>query len=162
VILGLEKGYTVADTNNLAGLDATQSVSALGLRWAALRGMLTSPLIMTEDQRPLREELLREIGTIEQDFSALPSRNTMEIWAKIDIAKSALQERAPAEQAWLVDLLSSVQGDLQAFQPNLPSKPQAGPTGPTGRSTANLTRSQSSRPEDNATPATEGGASSAA
>lgn len=121
--------------------------------------MLTSPLIMTEDQRPLREELLREIGTIEQDFSALPSRNTMEIWAKIDIAKSALQERAPEEQAWLIDLLSSVQGDLQAFQPNLPSKPQAGPT---GRSTANLTRSQSSRPEDNAAPATEGGASSAA
>ena len=69
----------------MSGLDGTQSVSALGLRWAALRGMLNSPLIMVEEQRSLRDELLRELSTIEQDFSDLPSRNTMEVSAKLDI-----------------------------------------------------------------------------
>ena len=129
----------LADTKNLADLDGSQSVSALGLRWAALRGMLASPLIMTEDQRPLREELLRELANIEQDFSMLPSRNAMEISAKIDIAKSALQERSRTEQSWLVELLESIQSDLQSVQ----AKPVSA-----ARPTANLTRSNAPRPDD--------------
>ncbi|GEO14740.1 hypothetical protein MAE02_24360 [Microvirga aerophila] len=115
-------------------------MSALGLRWAALRGMLTSPLILIEEQRPLREELLRELGSIEQDFVALQSRNPMEISAKIDIAKSAIREGLQAGQPWLLNLLESIQSDLQAAN----ARPTAAPA---GRPTTNLVRSQQQRPE---------------
>jgi hypothetical protein len=104
----------VAEPKNLAELDGSQSVSALGLRWAALRGMLASPLILSEEQRSLREELLRELGHIEQNFVALQSRNAMEISAKIDIAKSALHEGLQSGQTWLISLLESIQTDLHA------------------------------------------------
>lgn len=147
----------MADTNNLAGLDATQTVSALGLRWAALRGMLTSPLITAEDQRALRDELVRELGTIEQDFSRLPSRSTMEISAKVDIAKTALHERLTADNAWLVELLGSIQADLHAVHAK-----SAPPPAHQGRSTANLTRSHTARPDESTNPAPEADASSAA
>ena len=103
ILSSRKKEMIVAETQNLSGLDGTQSVSALGLRWAALRGMLNSPLITTDDQRSLREELLRELAAIEQDFGDLPSRNTMEISAKLDIAKSALRERIQTGETWLVD-----------------------------------------------------------
>jgi hypothetical protein len=117
-------------------------VSALGLRWAALRGMLTSPLILIEEQRPLREELLRELGSIEQDFVSLQSRNPMEISAKIDIAKSAIREGLQAGQPWLLNLLESIQSDLQAAN----ARPAA-TAAPAGRPTTNLVRSQQQRPE---------------
>jgi len=131
----------VAEPKNLAGLEGSQSVSALGLRWAALRGMLTSPLIMVEEQRGLREELLRELGSIEQEFVALPSRNTMEISAKLDIAKSAVRDGLQAGQTWLIDLLDSIQTDLHLTN----AKPSA-PT--TNRPTTNLVRAQhQQRPE---------------
>jgi len=132
----------VAEPKHIAGLDGSQSVSALGLRWAALRGMLTSPLIMADEQRGLREELLRELGTIEQDFVSLQSRNTMEISAKIDIAKSAVRDGLQAGQNWLVDLLDSIQTDLHLTN----AKPAA--TGP-ARPTTNLVRAQPHRPENN-------------
>ena len=148
----------MAESPNLSGLDGTQSVSALGLRWAALRGMLNSPLIMADDQRPLRDELLRELGTLEQDFSDLPSRNTMEISAKIDIAKSALRERVQNGETWLIDLLDSIQADLHSVAPRA-----AAAAAPANRSPANLSRPQQ-RSEDTATTATstEAGTSSAA
>jgi hypothetical protein len=112
ILISCAKDDAVAEPKNLAELDGTQSVSALGLRWAALRGMLASPLILTDDQRPLREELLRELGNIEQNFVSLQSRNPMEISAKIDIAKSALREGLQAGQPWLINLLESIQADL--------------------------------------------------
>lgn len=146
----------MAEPKNLAGLEGTQTVSALGLRWAALRGMLSSPLITVEDQRPLRDELLREIGAIEQDFSTLQSRNAMEISAKIDIAKSALQEGLQAGQPWLLGLLDSIQADLHAINSKASS-------GAASRPITNLTRAQQQRPDENATPAgAEAGSSSAA
>jgi len=135
----------VAESQNLSGLDGTQSVSALGLRWAALRGMLNSPLIMVEDQRSLRDELLRELAAIEQDFSDLPSRNTMEISAKLDIAKSALRERVQNGENWLVDLIDSIQADLHSVHAKAPPA-QAAPSG--GRSPANLSRPQQQRSEE--------------
>jgi hypothetical protein len=142
----VKKDNAVAEPKNLAGLEGSQSVSALGLRWAALRGMLTSPLIMVEEQRGLREELLRELGSIEQDFVALPSRNAMEISAKLDIAKSAVRDGLQAGHNWLVDLLDSIQTDL-----HLTNAKPAAPT--TSRPTANLVRAQQ-RPEGSAgTPA---------
>jgi hypothetical protein len=124
----------------MAGLEGSQSVSALGLRWAALRGMLTSPLIMVEEQRGLREELLRELGSIEQEFVALPSRNSMEISAKLDIAKSAVRDGLQAGHNWLVDLLDSIQTDLHLTNAK-PSNPS------TNRPTANLVRAQHQQPQ---------------
>lgn len=145
----------MAEPKHMAGLEGSQSVSALGLRWAALRGMLTSPLIMVDEQRGLREELLRELGSIEQEFVALPSRNAMEISAKLDIAKSALREGLQAGHNWLVDLLDSIQTDLHLTNAK-PSAPAS------NRPTANLVRSQPhhqpQRPESNnpgSTPAQE-------
>lgn len=134
----------MAEPKNLSGLEGSQSVSALGLRWAALRGMLTSPLIMVEEQRPLREELLRELGSIEQDFVSLQSRSPMEISAKIDIAKSAVRDGLQAGQSWLIDLLESIQSDLHAAN--------ARPSATTGRPTTNLVRTQPPRNEGSATP----------
>ncbi|WP_114943238.1 hypothetical protein [Microvirga calopogonii] len=134
----------MADSQNFSGHDGTQSVSALGLRWAALRGMLNSPLITAEEQRPLRDELLRELSAIEQDFSDLPSRSTMEISAKLDIAKSALRERIQGGESWLVDLIESIQSDLHSVA----HKPSATPTATTGRSPANLSRPQQQRSDE--------------
>jgi hypothetical protein len=139
----------VAESQNLSGLDGTQSVSALGLRWAALRGMLSSPLINADEQRPLRDELLRELAAIEQDFSDLPSRTTTEISAKLDIAKSALRERIQGGESWLVDLIDSIQSDLHTVN----QKPSAA-TATTNRSPANLSRPQHQRSDDTSTSST--------
>ena len=128
----------VAESQHLSGLDGTQSVSALGLRWAALRGMLNSPLIMADEQRGLRDELLRELAAIEQDFSGLPSRTTMEISAKLDIARSALRERVQNGETWLADLIESIQADLHAVN----HKPAVSPSTTANRSPANLSRPQ--------------------
>lgn len=153
----------VAESQNLSGLDGTQSVSALGLRWAALRGMLNSPLIMADEQRPLRDELLRELAAIEQDFSELPSRTTTEISAKLDIAKSALRERIQSGETWLVDLIDSIQADLHAVN----QKPSAASPTTANRSPANLSRPQPQRSDDtgtssSATPSTSEAATSSA
>ncbi|WP_243369454.1 hypothetical protein [Microvirga solisilvae] len=103
----------MAENEKLAELSSTQSVSALGLRWAALRGMLNSPLITADEQRALRDELLVELTTVEQDFSTLQSRSPMEISAKVDIAKSALRDKIDSSELWMIDLLDSIQADLQ-------------------------------------------------
>jgi len=152
----------VAESQNMSGLEGTQSVSALGLRWAALRGMLNSPLITVEDQRPLRDELLRELAAIEKDFGDLHSRNTMEISAKLDIAKSALRERIQSSESWLLDLIDSIQSDLH----NVHAKAQSttSSTVSANRSPANLSRPQQQRPDETtpSTTSTEAATSSAA
>jgi hypothetical protein len=145
----------VAESQNLSGLDGTHSVSALGLRWAALRGMLNSPLIMADEQRPLRDELLRELAAIEQDFSDLPSRTTTEISAKLDIAKSALRERIQNGETWLVDLIDSIQSDLHTVTQRPSATATATATAPTtNRSPANLSRPQQQRSDDTSTSST--------
>lgn len=133
----------MAETQKLADLSSTQSVSALGLRWAALRGMLNSPLITAEEQRALRDELLVELATVEQDFSTLQSRNPMEISAKVDIAKSALRDKIDTSELWMIDLLESIQADLQNVA--VPSKNgQVQATRPP----VNLSRTHPHRAED--------------
>jgi len=134
----------VAETQKLSELSSTQSVSALGLRWAALRGMLNSPLIAAEDQRALRDELLVELATVEQDFSTLQSRNPMEISAKVDIAKSALRDKIDASELWMIDLLESIQADLQ----NVTAMPKNGSAQAT-RPPVNLSRTHPQRPDEN-------------
>ena len=133
----------MADTRNPAGLDSNPSVSALGLRWAALRGMLASPLIEADEQRGLRDELVRELQAIERDFTGLQARSAIEISAKIDVAKTALRDSGGEGLRWLVDLLDSVQTDLRAMQPNAPA----------GRPTAHLSRTFQARPEPAPAPA---------
>jgi hypothetical protein len=102
----------MADQKSASGHDAPASVSALGLRWAALRGMLSSPLIEAEDQRALRDELLRELQIIERDFAALPARNAVEMSAKLDVVKTVLRQSLEG-QGWIIRLLESVQTDLR-------------------------------------------------
>lgn len=137
----------MAENQKLAELSGTQSVSALGLRWAALRGMLNSPLITAEEQRALRDELLVELATLEQDFSTLPSRNPMEISAKVDIAKSALREKVDSSELWMIDLLDSIQADLQ----NIIAPVRAAQPGQAARPPVNLSRTHQARPEEGET-----------
>jgi len=120
--------------------------------------MLNSPLIMADEQRALREELLRELSAIEQDFSDLPSRTTMEISAKLDIARAALRERVQSGEAWLVELIESIQSDLHTVN----AKPSTATAQPTGRSPANLSRPQPQRPEDSSSSSTSSSSSSSA
>jgi hypothetical protein len=148
---------SVAESQKLAGLDGMASVSALGLRWAALRGMLNSPLILGEEQRGLRDELLHELNTVEQDFSVLQSRNPAEISAKVDIAKSALREKVQDSEMWMLDLLDSIQSDLQGLAAKSTNGVQ--PTRPP----VNLSRTHQSRPDEATAPASQdNGTSSAA
>ena len=127
----------MADNRNQSGHESPPSVSALGLRWAALRGMLGSPLIDADEQRGLREELLRELQAIEQDFAAVPARTAIEISAKIDVVKTGLRDSIADAPPWLVAVLNSVQSDLRTI----------GASTPTVRSPANLTRAFPPRQE---------------
>ena len=126
----------MADARNQSGLDGTPSISALGLRWAALRGMLASPLIEAEEQRGLRDELLRELQSIEQDFASVPARTAFEISAKVDVVRTALRDGVAESPHWLLALLESVQMDLRSTVSG----------GPAVRSQANLSRAFPPRP----------------
>jgi hypothetical protein len=127
----------MADQKNQPGTEGSSSVSALGLRWAALRGMLGSPLIEVDEQRPLRDELVRELHLIERNFAAIAARNATEISAKIDVAKAALRQGSLDMDGWIVELLESVQTDLRAVgQSNGPRYE---------RSPVNLTRTTPAR-----------------
>jgi hypothetical protein len=111
----------MADPKNQTGLDGAASVSALGLRWAALRGMLGSPLIEAEEQKALREDLLRELQVIERDFSAIAARSPIEISAKIDVVKAALRQSGLDDDGWITNLLDSVQTDLRSVSQATPA-----------------------------------------
>jgi hypothetical protein len=76
--------------------------------------MLASPLIEAEEQSTLREELIRELQTLERDFALLQSRNTTEISAKLDVALTVMRPTFPEDQQWMLDLLESVQADLRS------------------------------------------------
>ena len=72
------------------GPEGANTVSALALRWAALRGMLASPLIEAEEHQVLRAELVSELAALDQDMAALPARSGAEVAAKIDILQTGL------------------------------------------------------------------------
>ena len=133
----------MAEGRNQSGLEGAPSISALGLRWAALRGMLASPLIEAEEQRGLRDELLRELQSIEQDFASVPARTAIEISAKVDVARTALRDGVAESPHWLLALLESVQSDLRSLASAAPAV----------RSQANLSRTfPPRRPEAAGTP----------
>lgn len=134
----------MADTRNQTSHDNhVPTVSALGLRWAALRGMLGSPLIEADEQRGLREELLRELQVIERDFAGLPARTPVEIAAKIEVAKTAVRDETTDRPHWVVDLLGSIQSDLRSLAASAPAV----------RPPANLSRAFPARAEPVQAPA---------
>lgn len=134
----------MADQKNQLGAEAQSSVSALGLRWAALRGMLSSPLIEADEQRPLRDELVRELQLIERNFADTAARNATEISAKIDVAKAALRQGSLDMDGWIVELLESVQADVRTIGQS---------TGPRyERSPVNLSRTTPTRVDPNPAP----------
>lgn len=93
------------------------TLPALGLRWAALRGMLGSPLIDADDQRELRRELLQELKTVEQSMSRVSSRSGLELSTKIDVLAQALRELSFPEGRGALDLLESIRGDVTTLVP---------------------------------------------
>ena len=101
----------MADANRHPGLDRADTVSALGLRWAALRGMLGSPLIEAEEHQSLRHELFRELGALERDLASVSARSAVEVAAKIDILKAAVRQAGGED--WLGELLESVKIDAR-------------------------------------------------
>lgn len=103
----------MAEVNRHPGLDRADTVSALGLRWAALRGMLGSPLIEAEEHQSLRNELFRELGTLERDLASVGARSAVEVAAKIDILKATLRQAGGED--WLVELLESVKTDARSL-----------------------------------------------
>ena len=124
----------MTDVKRHPGLDNADTVSSIGLRWAALRGMLASPLIDADEQRTLREDLLRELGAIERDLAGVSARNPVEVSAKIDVAKTALRQSGNEGDAWIAQLLESVKSDLrQIFETSRPARAE--------RSTAHIVRS---------------------
>lgn len=112
----------MADVNRHPGLDRADSVSALGLRWAALRGMLSSPLIEADEHQALRNDLLRELGSLERDLAAVGARNAIEVAAKIDIVKAAL--RQAGHEDWIAELLESVKSDARTLIETRNSRPE--------------------------------------
>ncbi len=112
----------MAAINHQLGPENANTVSAVGLRWAALRGMLASPLIEAEEQQALRAELLRELGTINRDLAGVAARNAAEVAAKIDIVRTALQE-AGIEDG-LSQLLDSVKADALTLLPASRPRPE--------------------------------------
>jgi len=93
--------------------DATTTVAALGLRRAALRGMLGSPIIDAEDQKGLREELLGELRSIGQSMARAPAKNTVELCAKLDVLGEEF--RPDVDGAAIRDLIASIRRDVMAL-----------------------------------------------
>ncbi len=105
-----------------SGNDGANTIAALGLRWAALRGMLGSPLINAEDQKPLRDELLQEIQSIGQAMSDIAARNGVELCAKIDVVSEELKKMMGDEDEPAQNLLASIRKDVLALTPRAVSE----------------------------------------
>jgi|tagenome__1003787_1003787.scaffolds.fasta_scaffold17976686_1 hypothetical protein len=93
----------------------SNSVAALGLRRAALRGMLASPLIEAEDQKDLRDELLGELQTVGQSMAKVASRNVTELVAKLDVLGE--EYRAGSEGGAAQTLIASIRRDVMTLVP---------------------------------------------
>jgi hypothetical protein len=111
------------ERNDMANLqpaydaDRPKTITAIGLRWSALRGMLGSPLIDTDEQRPLREELLQELQSVERSMSQIAARHSIELCAKIDVLREELKKAAGDEDNPSEKLLVSIRKDVSALVP---------------------------------------------
>ena len=97
--------------------DRPTTIAALGLRWSALRGMLGSPLIETDDQLHLREELLQELQSIGRSMSEIPATTGIELCAKIDVLSEELKKAAGDEDNPTETLLASIRKDVMPLVP---------------------------------------------
>jgi hypothetical protein len=100
-----------------SGNDGANTIAALGLRWAALRGMLGSPLINADDQKPLRDELLQELQSIGQAMSEIGARNGVELCAKIDVVSEELKKLGHDDDGPAHGLLASIRKDVMVLTP---------------------------------------------
>ena len=107
----------MANFQSNSGNDSANTIAALGLRWAALRGMLGSPLINSEDQKPLRDELLQELQSVGQAMSEIAARNGVELCAKIDVVSEELKKISGDEDDPAQNLLASIRKDVLALTP---------------------------------------------
>jgi hypothetical protein len=100
-----------------SGNEGANTVAALGLRWAALRGMLGSPLIHADDQKLLRDELLQELQSIARGMSEIAARNGVELCAKLDVMGEELRKMARADDGPSHALLASIRKDVMSLTP---------------------------------------------
>jgi hypothetical protein len=112
----------MANFQSNSGNDGANTIAALGLRWAALRGMLGSPLINAEDQKPLRDELLQELQSIGHAMSDIAARNSVELCAKIDVVSEELKKIAGEDDDPAQNLLTSIRKDVMALTPRAVSE----------------------------------------
>jgi hypothetical protein len=112
----------MANFQSNSGNDGANTIAALGLRWAALRGMLGSPLINAEDQKPLRDELLQELQSIGHAMSDIAARNSVELCAKIDVVSEELKKMMGDEGEPAQNLLASIRKDVLALTPRAVSE----------------------------------------
>jgi hypothetical protein len=118
------------------------TISTLGLRWSGLRGMLGSPLIETDEQRPLREQLLQELQSVGRSMSEIAARNAIELCAKIDVLSEELKKAAGDEDNPAEALLDSVRKDVMTLVPR----------GVAERSSVQIVRGTAQRSPEPATP----------
>jgi hypothetical protein len=97
--------------------DRPSTVTALGLRWSALRGMLGSPLIEADEQRPLREELVQELQSIGRSMAEIAARNALELCAKIDLLSEEIRKAGGNENDPTETLLASIRKDVMSLLP---------------------------------------------
>jgi hypothetical protein len=97
--------------------DRPSTIAAFGLRWSALRGMLGSPLIETDEHQQLREELLRELQSIRRSMSEIAARNATELCAKIDVLSEELRKAAGDDDNPAEALLASIREDVMGLLP---------------------------------------------
>jgi hypothetical protein len=97
--------------------DRPSTVTALGLRWSALRGMLGSPLIEADEQRSLREELVQELQSIGRSMSEIAARSALELCAKIDVLSEEIRKAAGNENDPTETLLASIRKDVMSLLP---------------------------------------------
>jgi hypothetical protein len=105
----------VAEGSTVEWREPSDSFGTLGLRWAAIRGMLSSPLIFADEHSQLRSDLAQELAGLQQQLAALQCRSGLELNVKLDIARSAI--RWTSENAWIGNVLESLKEDVRVLLP---------------------------------------------
>jgi hypothetical protein len=111
------KDHNMANLQPHFDAERPNTVAALGLRWAALRGMLGSPLIEADEHRSLREELVQELQSIGRSISDIAARNAVELCAKIDLLGEEIRKASGSENDPTEVLLASIRNDVMSLLP---------------------------------------------
>jgi hypothetical protein len=111
------KDHNMANLQPHFDAERPSTVAALGLRWAALRGMLGSPLIEADEHRSLREDLVQELQSIGRSISEIAARNAIELCAKIDLLGEEIRKASGSENDPTEALLASIRNDVMSLLP---------------------------------------------